>query len=195
MSKVIFDISLSLDGYMTAAKQTPEEPLGNGGLQLHDWAFGGDANAAGRKILEEGIAGIGAVICGRKTYDDSLQWWGADGPTGPARRPLFVVTHHAPAESPEGGIYTFVTDGIASAVAQAKAAADGKDISVMGGANIGQQYLAAGLVDEIQLHVAPVLFGDGTRMFEHLGGAHIQLEPLEVVGTHAATHMRFRVVK
>jgi dihydrofolate reductase len=195
MSKVIFDISLSVDGYMTAANQTPAEPLGKGGLQLHDWAFGGDANATGRKMLEEGIASIGAVICGRKTYDDSLPGWGVDGPTGPARRPLFVVTHQAPSESPEGGVYTFVTDGIAGAVAQAKAAADGKDISVMGGANIGQQYLAAGLVDEIQLHVAPVLFNYGTRMFEHLGDAHIQLEALEVIGTPVATHMRFRVVK
>src|SRR4029453_360750 len=144
MSKVIFDISMSLDGFMTAAHQTPQEPLGDGGQQLHDWALSDDADAVGRKILEEGIASIGAVIAGRKTYDDSLPWWGADGPTGPARRPLFVVTHSAPAEAPEGGVYTFVTDGIEKALAQARGAAGEKDISVMGGASIGQQYIAAG---------------------------------------------------
>jgi dihydrofolate reductase len=195
MSKVIFDISMSLDGFMTAANQTPKEPLGKGGQQLHDWSFGEDADALGRKMLEEGVASIGAVICGRKTYDDSLPWWSADGPTGSARRPLFVVTHEAPAESPQGGVYTFVTDGLESALAQARAAAGEKDISVMGGASIGQQYIAAGLVDEIQLHVAPVLFGSGTRLFERLGDAHIQLEPLEVVVTPPATHLRYRVVK
>jgi len=195
MSKVIFDISMSLDGFMTAAHQTPQEPLGDGGQQLHDWALGDDADAVGRKILEEGIASIGAVIAGRKTYDDSLPWWGADGPTGPARRPLFVVTHSAPAESPEGGVYTFVTDGIESALAQARVAAGEKDISVMGGASIGQQYIAAGLVDEIQIHLVPVLFGSGTRQFEHLGDTAIQLELLETVATPLATHLRYRVVK
>ena len=194
MGKVIFDISMSRDGFMTAANQTSEEPLGNGGLQLHDWALD-DTDATGRKILQEGIASIGAVIGGRKTYDDSIPWWGADGPTGPARRPLFVVTHTAPAESPEGGVYTFVTDGIESALAQARAVAGEKDISVMGGASIGQQYIAAGLVDEISIHLVPVLFGGGTRMFEHLGDKHIQLEPLDTVGTPVATHLRFRVVK
>jgi dihydrofolate reductase len=147
------------------------------------------------KILQEGIASIGAVIGGRRTYDDSIPWWGADGPTGPARRPLFVVTHTAPAESPEGGVYTFVTDGIESALAQARAVAGEKDISVMGGASIGQQYIAAGLVDEISIHLVPVLFGGGTRMFEHLGAKHIQLEALDTVGTPVATHLRFRVVR
>lgn len=195
MSQVIIDISLSLDGFMTAANQTAEEPLGDGGQQLHDWAFGDNADAVSRKMLEEGIASIGAVVCGRKTYDDSLPWWGADGPTGPARRPLFVVTHSAPMESPEGGIYTFVTDGIESALAQAKAAAGEKDISVMGGASIGQQCLAAGLVDEISIHLVPVLFGSGTRMFDHLSAAHIQLEPIDTVATSLATHLRYRVVR
>jgi dihydrofolate reductase len=194
MGKVVFDISMSLDGFMTAANQTPEEPLGKGGQQLHDWAMN-DADAAGRKILEGGIASIGAVIGGRKTYNDSIPWWGADGPTGPAQRPLFVVTHQAPAESPEGGVYTFVTDGIESALAQARAVAGEKDISVMGGANIGQQYIAAGLVDEISIHLVPVLFGGGTRMFEHLGDEHIQLEMVDTIATPVATHLRFRVVK
>lgn len=195
MSKVIFDISMSLDGFMTAANQTLEEPLGEGGLQLHAWAIGDDADARDRKVLEEGIASIGAVIAGRETYDTSLPGWGTDGPTGLARRPVFVVTHRAPAESPEGGVYTFVTDGIASALAQARATAGKKDISVMGGARIGQRYLAAGLVDEILIHLIPVLFGSGTRLFDQLGDAHIQLEALDVVATPLATHLRYRVVK
>jgi dihydrofolate reductase len=195
MSKVVFDTSMSLDGFMTAASQTPEEPLGKDGLQLHAWAFGDNADAVGRKIIEEGIASIGAVIAGRKTYDTSLPGWGADGPTGPARRPVFVVTHNVPAESPEGGVYTFMTDGIEDALAHARAVAGEKDISVMGGASIGQHYLAAGLVDEISIHLAPVLFGSGTRMFEHLADEHTQLELVDTVATPVATHLRYRIVK
>ena len=106
-----------------------------------------------------------------------------------------MVTHEAPAESPEGGVYTFVTDGIESALEQAQAVADGKIVTVMGGASISQQYIAAGLIDEISIHLVPVLFGSGTRMFEHLGGEHVQLEPIEVIETRAATHLRFRIVK
>ncbi|HEY7268483.1 MAG TPA: dihydrofolate reductase family protein [Dehalococcoidia bacterium] len=194
MSKVIFDISMSLDGFMTAANRRPEEPVGDGGQQLTAWAMS-DGDAAGRKVLEEGIASIGAALAGRETYDTSLPWWGADGPTGPERRPLFVVTHSAPAKSPEGGVYTFVTDGIESALKQAKAVSGDKDVCVMGGASIGQQYIAAGLVDEISIHLIPVLFKSGTRMFEHLGGEHTQLELLEAVETPLATHLRYRVVK
>jgi dihydrofolate reductase len=179
---------------MTAANQTAKEPLGEGGLQLHDWALD-DTDAVGRKILEEGIASIGAVIRGRKTYDDSMPWWDVDGPTGPARRPLFVVTHKAPAESPEGGVYTCATDGVESALAQASTAAGEKGISEMGGASAGQQYIAARLVDELSIHLAPVLCGSGTRMFERLGDAHIQLEALDTVGTPVSTRLRFRVVK
>jgi dihydrofolate reductase len=108
---------------------------------------------------------------------------------------VFVVTHEAPAESPEGGVYTFVTDGIESALEQAKAAAGDKNVGVMGGASIGQQYIAAGLVNEIQIHLVPVLFGSGTRMFDHLGDDHIRLESAGTVKTSAAIHMRFRVVK
>jgi dihydrofolate reductase len=193
MSTVVFDISMSLDGFITASGRRPEEPMGDGGQRLHEWAFGEDER--NREFFERSISELGAVIAGRNTYDDSLPWWGADGPTGPARRPLFVVTHEAPAESPEGGVYTFVTDGIESALEQAKAVADGKIVTVMGGASIGQQYIAAGLIDEISIHLVPVLFGSGTKMFEHLGGEHIQLEPIEVIETRAATHLRFRIVK
>jgi dihydrofolate reductase len=108
---------------------------------------------------------------------------------------VFVVTHAEPEGMPEGGVYTFVTDGIESALEQAKAAAGAKDVAVMGRADIGQQYIRAGQVDEISIHLVPVLFGGGTRMFEHLGNEHIQLETAGVIETSLATHLRFRIVK
>jgi dihydrofolate reductase len=193
MSKVVFDISMSLDGFMTASNRTAEEPMGNGGLRLVEWAMGADQR--NREYLQSAIKDLGAVITGRVTYDTSVPWWKADGPSGPDRRPVFVVTHEKPALSPDGGVYTFVTDGIDSALRQAKAAADGRIVTVMGGADIGRQYLAAGLVDEISIHLIPVLFGSGTPMFEQLDIGHVELEPLETAETPQATHLRFRVRK
>ena len=190
MGKVIFDISLSLDGFMTAANRRPEEPMGDGGLRLVEWALADDERD--RAVLSEGIASIGAVIAGRRTYDTSVAWWGADGPTGPERLPVFVVSHSAPDEPPAGGVYSFVTGGIEPALEQARAAAGDKDVTVMGGARTGQQFLAAGLVDELSLHVVPVLLGAGTRMFENLGDAQITLEPLATIQTPRATHLRLR---
>jgi len=130
MGNVIFDISMSLDGFMTAANQRPAEPLGEGGEQLHQWAFGEDPRD--REVLTGGAGRLGAVICGRRTYDDSLPWWGADGPTGPARVPVFVLSHDEPEDAPAGGVYTFVTTGIEDALKHAKAAAGDKDVTVMG---------------------------------------------------------------
>jgi dihydrofolate reductase len=193
MSKVIFDISMSLDGFVTASNVRPEEPMGDGGQRLHEWAFGEDER--NRELLAEAVNFVGAVIAGRRTYALSVPWWGADGPTGPARVPVFVVTHAEPEEVPEEGVYTFVTDGIESALEQAKMAAGEKDVAAMGGAEMGQQYIGAGLVDEISIHLVPVLLGGGTRMFEHLGGEHIQLESAGVIETPEATHLRFRVVE
>jgi dihydrofolate reductase len=193
MGKTIFDISMSLDGFITASQQTPEEPLGEGGEQhLHDWAF--NADEANRRFLEQAVDDLGAYICGRRTYDHSLPWWGAHGPSGPARRPVFVVTHQDPTQNPPGSVYRFVTDGIESALKQARAAAGDKHVSIMGGADLGRQYLAAGLVDEISIHLAPVLFGTGTRMFEDLHKGHVRLQVLDVLSTPAATHLRYRVV-
>jgi dihydrofolate reductase len=191
MGKVIADISMSLDGFVAASNQTQDEPLGKSGEKLHEWAFGQDD--VSNELMAQSIAELGAVVAGRTTYDDSLRWWGADGPTGPARRPLFVVTHQAPADSPADGVYTFVTEGIESALRLAQAAAGSRDVAVMGGANLIQQFLAAGLADEIGIHLAPVLFGSGTRLFEHLGDGHVQLEPVDVVHTPAVVHLRFRV--
>ena len=193
MSKVIFDISMSLDGCMTAANRRPEEPMGDGGLRLVEWALGDDERD--RAVLTDGIASIGAVIAGRRTYDTSLPWWGPDGPTGPARLPVFVVSHSVPDETPDGGVYTFVTGGVERALEEDKAVAGDKDVTVMGGATTGQQFLAADLVDELSIHLVPVLFGSGTRMFENLGDTHIALEPVVTIQTPRATHLRLRIAR
>ncbi|TYL52960.1 dihydrofolate reductase family protein [Agromyces mariniharenae] len=193
MGTVIFDISMSLDGFIAASGMTPDVGMGVDGERLHDWAFAGDERD--RELLEQAGARLGAVIAGRRTYDNSIRWWGADGPTGPARTPLFVVSHDTPDDVPEDGVYTFVGD-IRSALHAARATAGDKDVGIMGGADIARQYLAEGLVDEISIHLVPVLLGSGTPLF---GDAwidrHVKLEGPVVVDTDAATHLRYRVVK
>jgi dihydrofolate reductase len=193
MGKVIFDISMSLDGFITAAGQRPGEPMGQGGMRLVDWAFGADERD--RAVLTDGIASIGAVIAGHRTYETSVPWWGADGPTGSVRLPVFVLCHKAPEDVPEGGVYAFVTEGIERALERAREAAGDKDVTVMGGAETGQQYLRAGLVDELSIHLVPVLFGAGTKMFEGLGEQHLQLENRGSVQTSSATHLRYAIVR
>ncbi|WP_298798290.1 dihydrofolate reductase family protein [uncultured Pseudonocardia sp.] len=189
MGIVVLDISISLDGFVRAADPTPDEPLGVGGEHLHAWMA---ADEESLQVLERAVADLGATICGRTTYDDSIRWWGADGPSGPARRPLFVVTHEAPSDSPANGVYTFVTGGIEAALDQARAAAGDGVVAVMGGANLAQQYLKAGLVDEISLHLAPVLFGSGMRLFDDLSGL-TDLEPIEVLPGGGAVHLRYKI--
>jgi dihydrofolate reductase len=194
MSKVTFDMSMSLDGLIEAADPTPDEPLGVGGERLHEWAFGEDERD--RAVLAEGGQGVGAVIAGRRTYDASVAFWGADGPTGPARLPVFVVTHEPPTDSPQDGVYRFVTDGIEAALKDARETAGDQDVTVMGGADLGRQFLASGLVDELSIHLVPVTFGRGKRLFEGLPGEqHMQLEPLSTIQTPNATHLRFRIVR
>jgi dihydrofolate reductase len=191
MGKVVFDISMSLDGYITAANRTAEEPLGGGGERLHAWAFGGTAQD--REILESGVASSGAVITGRRNYEDSVPWWGSDGPTGPARLPVFVLAHQVPAQVPEGGVYTFVATGIEDALTQAQTVSGDRVVCVMGGATVGRAYLDAGLVDELSIHLVPVLFGSGTRLFEDVEARLTQLENISAVQTPQATHLRFRI--
>jgi len=186
MSTVIFDTSMSLDGYLAAAGRTADEPLGPGGEQLHAWT-------SDTAYLDRAVADLGAVIAGRVTYDTSLPGWGTDGPSGDARRPVFVVTHQAPPSSPEGGVYRFVTDGIESALRQARTAAGDKIVCVMGGADLGRQYIAAGLVDELSIHLVPVLFGSGTPMFEGLNLGHVALELTDTAQTDGTLHLRYRI--
>jgi dihydrofolate reductase len=186
VSTVVFDTSMSLDGYMTAAGRTADQPMGPGGLRLVAWASDTD-------YLERQVATLGAVIAGRTTYETSLPWWGPDGPSGSARRPVFVVTHDVPEQPPADGVYRFVTDGIESALRQARDAAGDKIVVVMGGADVGRQYLAAGLVDELQLHLVPVLFGSGTPMFQPLDLGHVDLDLVETVESADAVHLRYRV--
>jgi dihydrofolate reductase len=193
VTKVIVDISMSLDGFVTASNVRPKEPMGDGGQRLHEWALGSDDDRD-RRVLARAEETVGATIAGRRTYDLSLPWWGADGPSDAARTPVFVVSHSEPEDVPAGGVYVFVTDGIESALQQARVAAGDKDVDVMGGPETAQQFIRAGLVDEIQIHLVPVLFGSGTRLFEHLGDHHIQLEVAEVIETRAAIHLRFRLV-
>lgn len=195
MRKVLLDMSMSLDGFITAANPRMDAPVGDGGLVLTEWAISSEKGEANSDLLAASVATLSTLICGRTTYDTSVPWWGANGPTGQARRPLFVVTHHAPTDSPENGVYTFVTSGIEAALAQAKRVAGEKDVAVMGGANLGQQYLRAGLIDDISVHLVPVLFGRGTRLFEHFGREHIELEPVSIFVTPNATHLRYRVLK
>lgn len=192
MNTLALDLSISLDGYITAAGRTPEEPLGRGGERLHEWAFGSDER--NRALLSDAVGTLGAVITGRRTYDDSLPGWRSDGPAGSARRPVVVVTHEPPAESPPNGVYSFATS-VEDALTQARALAGDGVVCVMGGADVARQYLAAGLLDEISLHIVPVLFGDGTPLFARTGAEHVRLEPLEVIPTDTATHVRYRVVR
>lgn len=192
MTTVVFDISTSLDGYITAAHQTAAEPMGKDGLVLHDWGWDGDP--AGRALGLASVERYKAYIAGRVTYDHSLPWWKNNGPNSDARTPVFVVTHEAPAQSPDDGVYEFVTGGVEEALARATAAAGGGDVEVMS-AGLARQFIEAGLLDEIVLHVVPILFGDGTRLFDVMAIDHTRLEPIEVVQTLAATHLRYRVLK
>ena len=192
MGTVTFDISMSLDGYISAADPTPEEPMGVGGERLHEWALGADDRGA--TLLADALERLGASIAGRVTYDESLPWWGADGPTGPARRPLFVVTHQPPDEAPRRGRVRVRHRRDRERARAAQAAAGERDVTVMGGAELGRQYIAAGLVDEISIHLVPVLFGGGKRMFDGSLGDQIALEPVEAIETPLAIHQRFRVL-
>jgi dihydrofolate reductase len=190
MGSVIYDKSASLDGFIAGANVRLEAGLGDDGERLHDWAF---QDEAGKEILDREVARLGAVICGRRTYDMSIQYWGADGPTGPARVPLFVLSHGVPDEVPEGGVYTFVDD-LEAAIARARETAADKNISVMG-ADVGRQLLNVGAIDEISMHVVPVLFGSGTSIFGEGVDEHVTLEFVGVTESPHATHLRYRVVR
>jgi dihydrofolate reductase len=219
MPKLTFDITMSLDGFVAGPNMTPDQGLGEGGDRLHQWAYdlqsfreshgrsGGEANRDS-EILEEMLSSAGAVVMGRGMFGGGSGPWGADAAWGeepwegwwgeepPYHGPVFVLTHHAREPLPKGETtFTFVTDGVESALEQAMAAAGGKDVALGGGANVAQQYLAAGLLDELQIHLVPVLLGAGVRLFENLGPEHRELECTRVIESPAVTHLRYRVVK
>jgi dihydrofolate reductase len=203
MGKVVFDISVSLDGYVAGPDDGPELGLGAGGERLHEWVVelkswrephgleGGETNASSA-IVEEGLSAAGAIVVGKRMFDNAHGW----GDVPPFHMPVFVLTHTAREPLAKSDTtFTFVTDGIESAVEQAKAAAGEKNVGIGGGANTAQQALKAGLVDEVQLNVAPVLLGGGVRLFEGLGPDDAEFELVRVIEGPRATHLKYRVVK
>ena len=191
MALVICDMSISLDGYVTGPNDSRENPFGDGAGMLHDWIFDA-ATEQDRAILQEMLDGVGAVVMGRKSFDknEGDGGWGEGGPLGDT--PCFVVTHNRPTAS-YPSVYRFVTDGVASAIEQAKATAGDKVVGLHG-ATIMQQALPLGLVDQIRVHVIPVLLGAGTPLFGTLDSS-IALERTQALATPAATHIGFRVIR
>lgn len=197
MSKVVVDISVSLDGYVTGPNPGLDNGLGDGGEVLHSWAFEG--NADDRAVLDASFHATGAVIQGRRLFDvvDGPHGWseevgyGAQAAEGHVP-PVFVLTHEPPATTRLGDRFRFVTDGVASAVEQAKAVAGDKDVFVMGGGEACHAVLAAGLADILRLHVAPVVLGAGTPLFPP-SGPRIDLDLDAAISTPAAQHLTYRV--
>jgi dihydrofolate reductase len=205
MGIVTAHMSMSLDGYVAGPNAGAGNPLGDGGVLIQQWMFdlasfremqgltGGQTNKDDEELRQR-FAPTGAVVMGRRMFDEGEGPWG-DNP--PFRMPVFVVTQQ-PRERlvKEGGTtFTFVTDGIESALEQAKAAAGDKDVNIAGGADTVQQFIRAGLLDELEIHLAPLLFGEGIRLFDKIGPQHVELENIRVVASPQVTHLRFRVVK
>jgi dihydrofolate reductase len=185
MRKVILDITMSLDGFIAGPNINPSQPMGENGERLHDWLFGSktDLDASMMKEFENS----GAVIVGGKTYHNAIDiaWGGVT----PFKMPAFVLTSRVP--KPKEG-FTFVPDGIEQALIQARAVAGEKNVWVMGGAHTIQQFLQARLFDELGIHIAPILMGSGTRLFENIGSEKIQFENTQTIKTPGAVHLRFR---
>ena len=212
MSKLRLIITMSLDGYAAGLDQSEENPLGVGAMDLHQWAFplkafkemhgaeGGEVNASSA-VVEERRANVGATIMGRNMFgpvrgpwpDESWRgWWGEDPPY---HHPVFVLTHHArePLQMEGGTTFYFVTDGIESALTQASDVAQGQDIWLAGGASVANQYLAAGLVDEIDLSISPVILGGGERLFEGVEQGALSLDQTRAVDAPGVTHIKYSV--
>ena len=203
MGKVVFNMTMSLDGFVAGPNDNPENGLGDGGDALFNWYFSGDTevkisegtpvlkvSSQSAKILEESLKTYGAGVWGRKTFDIAHAWSGH-----PPGSPAFIVTHHVPQEwVSEGSPFIFVTDGVESAIHQAKKAAGNKDV-VISTASILQQCLNAGLMDEIHVDIAPMLLGNGVRLFDHLAIKPTDLEIIRVVHAPGVIHLGFRVVK
>ncbi|WP_037359634.1 SRPBCC domain-containing protein [Amycolatopsis orientalis] len=196
-SRVVVDISMSLDGYVTAPGAGPEHGLGIGGEPLHAWVS--DPTPRDSEILHRSFADTGAVVMGRAMFDvvDGPHGWADEDGYGEDRipaPPVFVVTHSRPGKVRLGERFRFVTDGLESAVEQARAAAGGKDVTVGGGGSIASQVLYAGLADVLRIHLAPIVLGDGTPLFPKGAPAPVRLEPLGAVSTPGAEHLTYRVL-
>jgi dihydrofolate reductase len=213
MSTFRFQLAVSLDGYAAGPNQSEENPLGVGGDGLHEWIYeleawrkqqgqeGGEVNAS-TPVIEEAQSNVSATVMGRNmfgggpgpwTEDPPWNGWWGDNP--PFHTPVFVLTHHPrePLEMDGATTFTFVTDGIESALEQARQAAGGLDVLLGGGASVIQQYLAAGLVDEFELHIVPILLGDGERLLENIG--NLKLVQVRAIEAPGVTHLKYRVVK
>jgi dihydrofolate reductase len=212
MSKLRFKISMALDGFTAGPNQSVENPLGVGGMRLHEWAFplkvfrtllgigeDGEINES-TAVVEESLANIGATIMGRNMFgghpgpwDASKPWTGWWGPNPPFHHPVFVLTHHArkPLQLEGGTTFHFVTEGIMSALDQARKAAGGKDVTLAGGADAARQFLIAGLVDEMEINLAPTLLGSGERLFDGVGDNLHGLELVRTVAAPNVTHLKF----
>jgi len=212
MSRVRVHISVSADGYVAGPNQSEENPLGEGGERLHDWVValrawraphgmeGGEVNAS-NAVVEEAQANLGAEIMGRGKFGGGPGPWGEDpwpgwwGEDPPFHMPVFVLTHHQREPLTRSDTtFTFVTDGIEAALEQARAGAGEKDVLIGGGADVINQYLAARHVDELELHVVPLLLGGGARLFEGIGPT-LELEQIRVVEAPGVAHLKYRVVK
>ncbi|HZK74995.1 MAG TPA: dihydrofolate reductase family protein [Clostridia bacterium] len=211
MGVVTCQISISLDGFVAGPNQGIENPIGEGGMRLHDWVFStaswrrqhgeeGGADGPDSEVADEVFQGVGAYIMGRNMFgggsgrwDQKWQGWWGDEP--PYHAPVFVLTHHPRQSLSMQGdtTFTFVTDGIASALEQAQAAAGDGIVSIAGGASTVRQYLGAGSLDELYLHIVPIVLGSGERLLENVGDP--VLEPVKVIASPAVTHIKYRIVK
>ena len=211
MSKLRLKISMSLDGFVAGPSQSVDNPLGIGGERLHEWAValeswraahgleGGEVNESAA-VMEESLANIGATVMGRNMFgghpgpwSTAKPWNGWWGTNPPFHHPVFVITHHArePLKLEGGTTFTFVTQGIEVALDQARQAAEGKDVSLAGGASAAQQYLRANLVDEMEIHLVPILLGSGERLFDGVGDDLHGVELVRTVAAPNVTHLKF----
>jgi dihydrofolate reductase len=206
MTQVFASLGISLDGFVAGPNAGPENPLGDGGQAIHNWMYrveawrerlsrsGGEVGNRDNELIEENFARAGAYVMGRRMLDEGEVSW-PDPP--PFRAPVFVVTHDArePWERQGGTTFRFVSDGIESAVRQAREPAGDKDVQVSGGANTVQQALNAGLLDLLEVHLAPVLLGDGVRLLDGVDADGLTLEPDRVVESPETTHLRYRIIR
>jgi dihydrofolate reductase len=204
-SKVFFDVGLSLDGYMAGPNARPGNPLGDGGPAMHGWVFetasfrelfgipGGDSGSADDALVRRLFARTGAYVMGRRMFDEGEVGW-PENP--PFRAPVYVLTHspREPWVRQGGTTFHFVTDGIESALAQAKAAAGDKDVRISGGADTIRQYIQAGLIDECTVHVTPALLGAGLRLLDQLAPEELKLETVSAISSKLVTHLDYRFI-